>query len=106
MTDRTTVVFETSGVEGDEQFIREYVLPAMERLRERDWYQDVGYLRYGRGPHNDHGEVRVHLRGDVETIIEHESDRWETLIEDDLAHDWEWLDPRTTATSSDPTVRR
>ncbi|MFC4549066.1 MULTISPECIES: hypothetical protein [Halorussus] len=93
MVERTTVVFETTGEEGDEQFVREYVLPAMERLRERDWCRDVGFLRYGHAPHDDGGEVRVHLRGDVEAIIEHESDRWETLVEDDLACDWKVVGP-------------
>jgi len=93
MAGRTTVAFEPDGERGDEQFIREYVLPAMDRLRDRDWCQDVGFLRYGHAPHTDGGEVRVHLRGDGETIVDHESNRWERLVEDGRVRDWEVVGP-------------
>lgn len=93
MTDRTTVAFETAGAAGDERFVREYVLPAMERLPEREWCRDVGFLRYGHAPHRDGGEVRVHLRGDVQTIVDRESDRWEAAVADGLARDWEVVGP-------------
>lgn len=90
---RTTVVFETDGVEADERFVREYVLPAMDRLPERDWCRDVGFLRYGHAPREDGGEVRVHLSGDVERIVESESGRWETLVEKGRIRDWEVVGP-------------
>lgn len=91
--ERTTVVFETDGVAGDERLIREYVLPAMERLPEHESCQDVGFLRYGHAPETDHGEVRLHLSGDVEAIIERESDRWDDVVEDGLAREWEVVGP-------------
>lgn len=88
MADRTTIVFETDGVEGDERLVREYVLPAMERLPESDTCEDVGFLRYGDAPDSEVGEVRLYLRGDVEAIVSDESPRWDALVEDDLAGEW------------------
>jgi hypothetical protein len=102
MTERTTVAFETDGVEGDERFVREYVLPAMERLPEHEWCQDVGCLRYGHAPNGDGGEVRVHLRGDVETLVERESSRWETLVEDDHVRDREVVGPENDSDKFGP----
>ena len=88
MTDRTTVVFETEDAAGDERLVREYVLPAMERLPESDTCEEVGFLRYGHAPEAESGEVRLHLRGDVEAVVENESPRWEALVEDGLARRW------------------
>lgn len=87
------MVFETDGPAGDERFVREYVLPAMERLPERGDCDDVGFLRYGHSPQTDRGEVRVHLLGDVDALVAEESDRWETLVEEGLVADWNVAGP-------------
>lgn len=88
MADRTTVRFGTDGADADERFIREYVLPAMERLPKREDCTDVGFLRYGHAPETDGGEVRLHLAGDVDALIEAETDRWDDLVADAIATDW------------------
>jgi len=85
----TTVTFGTDGVDGDERLIRAYVLPAMERLPEREDCTDVGFLRYGHAPESAGGEVRLHLAGDVDALIEAESGRWDELVTEGLATDWE-----------------
>jgi len=85
---RTTVVFDTDGPAADERFVREYVLPAMDRLPDTDGCRDVGFLRYGHAPDADGGEVRLHLRGDVDAVVERESDRWDELVADGLVEGW------------------
>jgi hypothetical protein len=91
--ERTTVSFETDGEAADERFVRRYVLPAMDRLRDADWCLDVGFLRYGHAPDVDGGEVRVHFRGDVDTIRRHESDRWDESVENGLVREWTVVGP-------------
>lgn len=88
MSDRTTIVFETAGADADERLIREYVLPAMERLPRSETCEDVGFLRYGHAPDSDGGEVRLYLRGDVEALVADESPRWDALVEDGFAAGW------------------
>jgi len=77
------------GIAADERLIREYVLPAMERLPEREGCTDVGFLRYGHAPETERGEVRLHLAGDVDALVDTESDRWDELVAEGLATDWE-----------------
>lgn len=88
MSDRTTVVFETDGADADERLVREYVLPAMDRLPESDTCEKVGFLRYGHAPDAEGGEVRLYLRGDPDAIVENESPRWDAVVEEGLARDW------------------
>jgi hypothetical protein len=92
MTGKIVISFQTAGPKADEQFIREYVLPAMERLPTLDSCDDVGFLRYGHDPKANHGEVRLHLSGDPEAIVRQEQDRWDKLVTDDLADSWESIE--------------
>jgi len=101
--DRTTVQFETTGAEADGRLVREYVLPAMERLPEREDCADVGFLRYGHSPAVDGGQVRLYLRGDTEAVVAEEADRWDRLVEDGLAREWTVAGPEDDSDTFGPT---
>lgn len=92
MTGKLIVSFKTADAEADEQFIRSYVLPAMDRLPGLDCCENVGFLRYGHDPQTDHGEVRLHLAGDADAVIAHEQDRWDELAADGLARSWDFVE--------------
>lgn len=91
MAERTVVIFETDGVEAEERVIREYVLPAMDRLENTSACETAFFNRYGHDPSVDGGEVDFYAFGDPEAIRTRERDRWEELVEDGPAERW-WID--------------
>lgn len=86
------IAFETDGVDGDERLIRAYVMDAIERLPAAGVCEEVGFLRYGHDPTIDGGEVRLHVRGDLDAVVDQERDRWGELIVAGLAEGWERLE--------------
>lgn len=93
MSDRKVIIFETDGVDAEDRLIREYVVPAFHRLEDRDDIRWLMFNRYGHDPSVERGEVVFYLFGDVEAVADDERNRWDTLVEDDLAIDW-WADDR------------
>ena len=105
MAERTVVVFETDSVEAEERVLREYVLPAMERLGNAETCEFVFFNRYGHDPSVDGGEVDFYVFGDPEALRESERDHWDELVADGLADEW-WLDDAPVDSESfDPEKR-
>lgn len=99
MAERTVVVFETESVEAEERVLREYVLPAMERLGDAETCEFVFFNRYGHDPSVDGGEVDFYVFGDRELLRDSERDYWDELVEDGPAEEW-WTDNASVDTES------
>lgn len=83
------IQFYTESQDAMEQFIHEYVLDAIERLSELDFCESISFAP---APHPDTGArtvVNLGGKADVEALIEHERDRWETFVDEGLVTDWE-----------------
>ena len=93
MTEATVVEFDTAGAAADERLVREYILPARDRLLSTDACERCGFLRYGHDPGRPGGQVRLHLRGEVDLLVAAERDRWDELVEEGLAHSWQEVGP-------------
>ncbi|WP_135825814.1 hypothetical protein [Halorussus ruber] len=91
MSDRKVVIFETSGVDAEEELIREYVVPAFRRLEDSDDVKWLTFARYGHDPSVEDGEVTFYIYGDPEAVAEDERDRWDELVADGFAEEW-WTD--------------
>lgn len=105
MAERTVVIFETDSVEAEERVLREYVLPAIERLESADICESVFFNRYGHDPSVGGGEVDFYAFGDAEAIRDSERDRWDELVEDGPAEEW-WIDDTPVDSESfDPEKR-
>lgn len=89
MTESTLVRLFTDGDREDERLVREYVLPALDRLRGTDACEDVRFSRFGMDPRWERSEVRLALYGDVEAILDVERDRWDELEAGGLVRGWE-----------------
>ncbi len=90
-----TVNFSTTGEPGDERLVREYVFDAAARLPEQPGCDGVAFTPLARkadlGEMDLEGGVLVQVWGDdVDTVVERERDRWDTLVEEGLAESWEW----------------
>lgn len=88
MFERVRVDFETDGVAADDRLVREYALPATERLRDLDACEDAGYLRYGHEPGRGGGMVSLFVRGDADAVVAAERDRWDELAASGLVREW------------------
>lgn len=105
MAERTVVIFDTESVEAEERAVREYVVPAMERLGDAEACESVFFNRYGHDPSVDGGEVDLYVFGDPEEIRSRERDRWDELVADGPAEAW-WTDDRPVDPDSfDPEKR-
>lgn len=91
MSDRKVVVFETSDVVAEEALIREYVVPAFQRLEDRDDVRWLAFGRYGHDPSVNDGEVTFYVYGDPEAVADDERSRWDELVADGFADEW-WTD--------------
>jgi hypothetical protein len=91
MSDRKVVIFETSDVGTEEQLIREYVVPAVPRLEDREDVQWLMFNRYGHDPSVKGGEVIFYIFGDVEAVATDEREHWDGLVTDGFAEEW-WTD--------------
>lgn len=94
MTEHRLVHFTTTGPAADRQLVQEYVLEAVDRLERHPACQGLGFTPAGQKPGID-GLVLLQIVGDTETVIEHERDRWDALVDAGLAEDWttETVDP-------------
>lgn len=91
MTNRVVAVLHTDKREKEEQIIREYVLPAMERLEGDERCKFTMFNRYGHHPELEGGEVLFYIYGDVEELREQEVEYWNDLKEKDILEEW-WID--------------
>lgn len=91
MSDRKVIIFETADVDTELALIREYVVPAFDRLGDRDDVRWLTFGRYGHDPSVDGGEVTFYIFGDVEAVADDEQDRWDELVADSFAEEW-WTD--------------
>lgn len=68
------VTVDTPDVETEEQFIREYVVPAVKRLGET--YEIIFYGRYFASTDIEGGQIRIVFKGDPDEILTEERERW------------------------------
>lgn len=78
----------TEGHEADERVIRQYVIPALDRLNEVDGCNGVRYSRFGVDPRWEKSEIKLGIYGDYEAVIEAEKERWDELVDDGLIESW------------------
>lgn len=88
MSDRTVVIFETRDIVAEEQLIREYIVPAFNRLGRQNEIRWLMFNRYGADPSVDGGEVTFSIFGDVDAVTDDETERWDALVADGLADEW------------------
>lgn len=91
MSDRKVVIFETAGIDAEERLVREYIVPAFQRLGGRDDVRWLMFNRYGADPSVTGGEVTFYLFGDVEAVADDERNRWDALVANGFAEEW-WTD--------------
>lgn len=78
----------TDGHEADEQLIREYVVPSLDRLEAIDGCEGVRFTRFGTDPRWEKSEVKLGIYGDYEAVIDAERDRWDELVSEGLIESW------------------
>lgn len=91
MTDRKVIIFETADRESEEPLLREYVVPAFDRLGERDEIEWLKFSRYGTDPSIDGGMITFEIFGDVTAVTASERPLWDALVEEGFATVW-WAD--------------
>lgn len=82
------VLFQTDSEEDTDQFIREYVLDAIDRVSEIDGCNGITFDRDEQlNPDGD--SVVLSVMGNFETFVDHERDRWNEYQETELVNTWE-----------------
>lgn len=79
-----SVTVDTPDGETEEQFVREYVAPAIKRLGES--YEIIFYGRYSTSTSVDGGRIKVVFKGDPDEVLAEECSRWDSL---DYVDSWE-----------------
>ena len=82
------ISFVTTGHEADEQLIREYIVPCINRLESIDGCKGVRFSRFGQDPRYEKSEVILGIYGEYEAVVEAKRDRWNGLIEEDYIESW------------------
>lgn len=91
MIERKVVIFETDDRESEEPLVREYIVPAFDRLYGRDDVECLTFSRYGTDPSIEGGMVTFEIFGDVVAVTASERHRWDELVDDGFATVW-WTD--------------
>ena len=89
VTDSVLVRLFTDGDDADERLVRDYVLPAIDRLTESAACEDVRFSRFGMDPRWERSEVRLAVYGDADAVVERERERWDDLERDGQIRGWE-----------------
>lgn len=77
--------FELDGPEAVEEFIREYVLDALERVEDSEACDQFEFAPAGT---NGRDSVIIGIWGDPETVMEEEQSYFEPYLESELLNDW------------------
>lgn len=91
MTNQVIIQFVTESVEADKRFIRDYVFDAIDRIPKQTDCEGISYVPAGQKIPNQ-GLVLLQIVEDVDTVIDLEKSRWDSLIERDLVDSWEMED--------------
>lgn len=82
-----SVVFFTESEDAAEQFVREYVLDAIDKAPEVEGCEGLAFsLNEASNP--DGGSVSTRVLGDASTFVRTEKATWEAYKEDDIIQDW------------------
>jgi len=87
------VVLQTTDAAGEREVIEEYVLDAVTRLPDHPFCEEVSFSRLSTSPHTDEAAVWLFYTGDEDRVVEHERERWNYLVENELLTGWERSDP-------------
>lgn len=102
--DTTTVIFELPDTDSEGAFLREYMVPAWDRLADNDDFESGWFWRAGNFPHNDlvelsrdehdlnrsnPGSVYFTINGDSGAVVESEQPHWQEFVDDGLLDGWE-----------------
>lgn len=82
------ISFVTTGHESDERLIREYVVPAMDRLETIDGCTGVRFSRFGQDTRYEKSEVVLGIYGEYEAVVDAERERWDELVEEGFVESW------------------
>jgi len=66
------ISFVKTGHEADEQLIREYILPPLNRLESTDGCKGIRFPRFGQDPRYEKSEVILGAYGEYEAVVEAE----------------------------------
>lgn len=88
MAEILPIAFQTTGANQDRRLIQEYILDLLDRIETVNWCERVGYAPTGQAP-TEGGRVILAFVGDEERIRQNESDRWNELVEEGYAKEWE-----------------
>lgn len=89
VADHSRIWFRTPDIDAERQFVDEYILDAVERMDSADDCEKFIFIRAGHSPSLDGGAVVVDIYGDPEAVIERETQRWNSLVEDGPLDEWE-----------------
>ncbi|WP_224269044.1 hypothetical protein [Haloprofundus salinisoli] len=82
------ISFVTTGHEADEQLIREYIVPSLNRLETIEGCEGVRFSRFGQDTRYEKSEVILGIYGEYEAVVEAERERWDELVEEGFAESW------------------
>lgn len=88
MHEHTRVEFRTPDRDHERQFLRTYLLDAVERFSELDDCESAIFIRAGDGPVREYGGAILDVYGDF-SVVEHERDTWDSLVADGPLTEWQ-----------------
>lgn len=88
MREVSEIRFKTDGRQSNRKLIDRYVLDAVERLPQLECCDHVAFMPFTHETVNG-GNVWLTVAGDQEAIIDHEAERWNSLVEEDLVSEWD-----------------
>lgn len=89
-----SVFADTPDNETEERFVREYVVPTIERLGEK--YELIFYGRYSTSTSVEGGHVKISFKGDPDAILSEERDKLDSF---DYLDEW-WAERETETEES------
>lgn len=89
LADHSRIWFRTPDIETERQFVDEYILDAVERMDAAEDCEKFIFIRAGHAPSLDCGAVVVDIYGDPDAVIERETQRWNSLVDDGPLREWE-----------------
>lgn len=82
------ILFQTDSEKEAEQFVREYVLDAVDRIPEIESCDNIGF-GLNEPPNPDGGSVMMTVDADADKFVQQEKERWEQAHEMGLITGWE-----------------
>ncbi|MXV63497.1 hypothetical protein GS429_15825 [Natronorubrum sp. JWXQ-INN-674] len=88
MSEWTGIQFETNTPEDAQRVIDNYAIDAVERVSSLDACEAFTFAPAWNPETEDRSKAAIAFKGDSDAIIQHERDRWNSLVEEGVATNW------------------